>query len=84
VHLSGGDIGILRKVSLVLHDVLVVAVLAWLRVSGIITFGRVESRIGLLLDQGLLLLWRLFVVLLIIIRISIVLNLPRSMNALLI
>jgi len=83
VRLSGGDIGIVRKVSLVLHDVLV-AVLAWLGVSSLITFGRVESRIGLLLDQGLLLLWRLFVVLLIIIRISIVLNLPRSMNALLI
>jgi len=83
VRLSGGDIGIVRKVSLVLHDVLV-AVLAWLGVSSLITFGRVESRIGLLLDHGLLLLWRLFVVLLIIIRISIVLNLPRSMNALLI
>ena len=83
MRLSGGDIGIVRKVSLVLHDVLV-AVLAWLGVSSLITFGRVESRIGLLLDQGLLLLWRLLVVLLIIIRISIVLNLPRSMNALLI
>jgi len=83
VRLSGGDIGIVRKVSLVLHDVLV-AVLAWLGVSSLITFGRVESRIGLLLDQGLLLLWRLFVVLLIITRISTVLNLPRSMNALLI
>jgi len=83
VHLSGGDIGIVRKVSLVLHDVLV-AVLAWLGVSSLITFGRVESRIGLLLDQGLLLLRRLFVVLLIITRISTVLNLPRSVNALLI
>lgn len=83
MRLSGGDIGIVRKVSLVLHDVLV-AVLAWLGVSSLITFGRVESRIGLLLDQGLLLLWRLFVVLLIITRISTVLNLPRSMNALLI
>ena len=83
MHLSGGDIGIVRKVSLVLHDVLV-AVLAWLGVSSLITFGRVESRIGLLLDQGLLLLWRLFVVLLIITRISTVLNLPRSVNALLI
>jgi len=83
VRLSGGDIGIVRKVSLVLYDVLV-AVLAWLGVSSLITFGRVESRIGLLLDQGLLLLWRLFVVLLIITRISTILNLPRSMNALLI
>lgn len=83
MHLSGGDIGIVRKVSLVLHDVLV-AVLAWLGVSSLITFGRVESRIGLLLDQGLLLLRRLFVVLLIITRISTVLNLPRSVNALLI